>query len=365
MEDATEDMLSKYEVIVLGREVQAFLSDDVVQRLKRWLVAGDGALVCYRGAPVAQINEGLAQLLPVRWSPAREQRFRVQLTEPGKSLRWLPAQHDQDPLSGLPSLATVTQSDSKQPLAVVLANSQVVSDTPAPVISYQRVGNGRVMVIEGAGMWRWAMLSPEHQSRDQVYGSLWRSLIRWLVTSRGLLPSESIALRSDKVIFATNEPAGLTVLTRTPLRGSTTVTLSGEALGKPQAFAPISVPGIDGQARVVFGKLPEGRYDVSVTEGPAAHLGVGITFEVRDRLTERIDVAARGDLMRLLAESSGGEVLQSADAGQLAKALNIHLADAFPSRFRRRIAWDRWWVLAILCTTWATTWAIRRRSGLI
>ena len=37
-----------------------------------------GSLICYRGTPVAQVPADLARLMPVRWTPARETRFRTE-----------------------------------------------------------------------------------------------------------------------------------------------------------------------------------------------------------------------------------------------------------------------------------------------
>ena len=46
---------------------------------------------------------------------------------------------------------------------------------------------------------------PEHQQQEEIYGSLWRSLVRWLVANVGLLPSQRLALRADKLTFGTDE----------------------------------------------------------------------------------------------------------------------------------------------------------------
>src|SRR5207244_2789081 len=84
----------------------------------------------------------------------------------------------------------------------------------SPVVAYQPYGSGRVVVVEGAGMWRWAFLPPQYQQYEEVYGSLWHSLLRWLVSSAGLLPGQQLALRADKVSFSTTEPATATLLVR-------------------------------------------------------------------------------------------------------------------------------------------------------
>ena len=82
------------------------------------------------------------------------------------------------------------------------------------MIVYQPVGNGRVVVVEGAGMWRWAFLPPEQQKPKKSTARLWKSLVRWLVANVGLLPSQRLALRPDKLTFDTEENVAATLLTR-------------------------------------------------------------------------------------------------------------------------------------------------------
>ncbi len=152
--------LASYQVIVLGRDAEVFLDEQRMVELKKWLVDDAGALVCFRGSPVTQVSQQLAELMPLRWTAARESRFRVQLTDTGRAAEWLPqGGEDQQLLAQLPSLSTVTHAEGVRPLAVVLATSSGQSDEAAPVISYQPIGTGRVVVVEGAGMWRWAFLA--------------------------------------------------------------------------------------------------------------------------------------------------------------------------------------------------------------
>ena len=106
----------------------------------------------------------------------------------------------------VPSLATTGRAEKPKPLAVVLATSTSEGTRrQAPVLTYQPVGSGRAVVVEGAGMWRWAFLPPDHKQHDATYATLWRSLIRWLVANVGLLPSQQLALRTDEVTFSTTE----------------------------------------------------------------------------------------------------------------------------------------------------------------
>ena len=209
--------MNSFQIIALGRDAESYLTDDVLAQLKRWLATGGGSLVCFRGTPTVQVSQRLGSLLPVRTSAARETRFHVKLTEAGKALGWIPVPQspdEPDSLSRLPSLATRSDSTDTRPLAVVFAVGESTSGNPSPVVTSMPYGTGRVVVLEGAGMWRWAFMPPQFDKQEQLYSGLWQSLTRWLVSNTGLLPTQTWALRSDKVRFATTEPATASLLVR-------------------------------------------------------------------------------------------------------------------------------------------------------
>ncbi|MEZ6128099.1 MAG: hypothetical protein R3C59_05430 [Planctomycetaceae bacterium] len=88
------DRLSEYQILLLGREAESYLSDMAVENIRAWIAQDGGSLVCYRGSPVAEPNQKLSRLLPVRWATGRnavgnEERFRIQITERGDDLSWL------------------------------------------------------------------------------------------------------------------------------------------------------------------------------------------------------------------------------------------------------------------------------------
>jgi len=373
---ADGEELSRYQIVVLGRDAEVFLGETAVDNLRNWISRDGGSLVCSRGAPAAQINERLGRLMPVLWTRTRESRFRVALTEAGRELRWLPGQQAPaaaDPLVGMPSLSTAEQVKKTKPLAIVLATSVSKDGTSAlPVVSYQQYGTGRVVVVEGAGMWRWAFMPPNYADQETVYATLWHSLTRWLVSRAGLLPGQPLAMQSDKVSFSTTETATATLLMREASASGQLprIELSGPALAEPKEFTPKPLGDDPGVYRVVFGSLEEGQYQVRTLDDPAQSIdrasSEGSTaFDVRSPWSEKLDVDARPDLMKRIAETSGGAMLDAADPDELAEQFQEHLTRSRPPRVRRTTAWDRWWVLLAVVGMWAITWGVRRSSGLV
>jgi len=162
----SDDSLADVQVVVLGRNAEFFLGDESLAAVKNWISREGGSLVCARGAPTAQVSQRLNQILPVSWDAGRENRFRVSMTTQGKDLRWLANFADEDVLGAMPSLAAVATARRRglaSVLASTVATESAAGDETVPVLSYQPYGAGRTVVVEGAGMWRWALMAPEHE----------------------------------------------------------------------------------------------------------------------------------------------------------------------------------------------------------
>ena len=261
--------------MILGRNAEIFFTDNALAKLRKWLAEGEGSLVCFRGPPASQINQRLGELMPLRWAPAAESRFHMQLTGAGQALRWLPvAGNEKDQLAELPALATAHAAGGRQGAGRCAGHGgRRRRARPSPMIAYQPVGNGRVVVVEGAGMWRWAFLPPEHQQQEEIYGSLWRSLVRWLVANVGLLPSQRLALRADKLSFTTDENVTATLLVRDWSGEPPQVELTGGPTGPPRTFRCVPRGNYPGQYCVGLGRLPEGRYALRVAGLTRATVG--------------------------------------------------------------------------------------------
>src|SRR5262249_54563359 len=137
-----------------------------------------------------------------------------------------------------------------------------------PVVAYQHYGSGRAVVIEGAGMWRWAFLPPESQEHETVYAAFWQSLLRWLVSGAHVPAGQEMVLRTDKVSYSNTEPASATLLLRNAARPQVpSIELISEGDDRsepPRSFSPVPFGDAPGMFRVTFGKLEEGRYQARI-----------------------------------------------------------------------------------------------------
>ena len=120
-----------------------------------------------------------------------------------------------------------------------------------------------------------------------------------------------------------------------------------------------------GVFRVVFGNLPEGRYQAAISGQSPEKAGSKIVFDVRTLMEEQLDLKARPDLMARIGVSTGGIELLSNDPAEIAASLVKQIEKSRPDRIRRTTAWDRWWVLSGILLLWTVAWGLRRNAGLV
>ncbi|MBC7967717.1 MAG: hypothetical protein H7Z17_17525, partial [Fuerstia sp.] len=137
--------------------------------------------------------------------------------------------------------------------------------------------------------------------------------------------------------------------------------------GQPlQTIRPIPVGEELGVYQVFAGIMPVGQYKMQLTTTEDGNsVTRSVQFDVRPDLREQLEVTARGDLMQRIAELSGGGVLSADNVGDIRERFHEHIQQSRPVQYQRIAAWDRWWVLTGLLSLWTTTWALRRRTGLI
>lgn len=371
LEDA--ERLRGYQVVILGRDTESFLSTAGLSNLKEWVGESGGTLLCARGKPMQIIPERMDALIPVRWSGGSEVRMRVKLTPFGQALRWFPAcpaEVEGSLADKMPSLCTGSTVEETKPLTAVVARAGGTRDTTEmPAMSYQPYGSGRTLVVEGSGMWRWGFLSPRYEAYSDVYRFFWGSVLRWVVSSSEFLPSQTAAVKTSRPGFTTCEKAVFFVVLKAEEEEFSAV--------NPPAVEVVSDEGGEGFVvktapsgremglfRGVAGPLAEGYYQARLKrggDGPSAEC----VFQVRSPLEEKLDLAARPVFMRRLARESGGVGLEGEGLGGVRSAFSEYWMRTHPAEVRESTAWDKLWVMMLAVVVWSTAWVVRRRGGLI
>ncbi len=367
--------LQDYRMVVLGRDADRFLTPTGIENLRTWIAKSGGCLLCARGAPSNEIAARLAEILPVRWVGDAETRFRTRVTQHGfDSAVFDPFLSDgRDPLGSLPSLSSSAVPESRRGLPQVLIQS--IADREGrsvPVVTRQPYGSGQTIVVEGAGMWRWAFLPPEHADKDEVYWSLWQSLIAWVISSQDFLPGQAVAIRPDRATFLTGDRITASLMVRessdatsTPDPFELSVLLESEPGTLPQRFQPVAVGLENDFYRVDFGNLDVGLHSARVVRGDDDQVIAETSIEVRDPWFENLEVDARPDLMRGIARESGGDVIPPDEIQTLVDRFEQRLKAGQNVRVRRTTLWDHPLIFLTILGGWMTTWFVRRRFGLV
>jgi hypothetical protein len=369
------DTLADYRLVILGRDADVFLTEKGVENLRHWISRNGGCLLCARGAPTNEIVAKLAEILPVRWTAAAEARFRTSVSQYGYDAAVFDPlmPEGRDPLAALPSLSTDAVPKTRVGLPQVLLQSALDGGGEAiPVVAFQPYGHGQTIVVEGAGMWRWAFLPPQHAAKDKVYPTLWQSLIQWIVSQQDLMPGQKIAIRSDRDTFLTGDRASATIVVSSPAEFHKPdgqldfeVLLAGPGLPLPRRVTPTPSGASDELFRADFGTLDIGYYTASVIHSDNEGALAETAIEVRDPWFERLELDARPDVMRRVAEVSGGLCLEPDQVGDLAQRFQQRLADGRQQKEMRSTLWDRPLVLLAVLSAWLCSWIVRRRSGLV
>jgi hypothetical protein len=98
-------------------------------------------------------------------------------------------------------------------------------------------------------------------------------------------------------------------------------------------------------------------------ELPSAQPAPEAPLEVSERFTpERVELAARSDLLEHLASTTGGRLLADHEALELPELLQGRTLETV--RTAETPLWDTPWALAVFFTLLALEWALRKRAGL-
>ncbi|MBI4859906.1 MAG: VWA domain-containing protein [Candidatus Riflebacteria bacterium] len=361
------ERLERYSVVVLGRDADAFPTPPVVEALKSWVSRQGGALLCARGRPTTVIAGPMESLLPVHWENSAETRFGFDLTEQGRALRLVPERLLVPLAQGGANLVTGARATREKELARVLARASGTEAVAGmPVLTVQPYGLGRSVVLEGTGMWRFALSPAVRAEQESVYRSFWSSLLRWIVVGGDLLPGQRVVVRPARWAMSTIERCVLHVVARAdaPFSPRSWPVIELQGPGGKIGRHPAAPAGEDASLyRVDLGSIPAGRYRARVTvpgSSPAE-----CAFVVAEPLQERLEISARPDLLALLARETGGTVLGRPDPGALLDMCHRYWASTNPVRYRRRPAWDSCLVLIAVVGAWSLAWLVRRLGGLV
>ncbi len=414
----TPSELFAYDAIILSNVPREVLSDKYMGWIDEWIGRRGGGL-CMVGGPNSfgtgrWADTPVGRMLPVEvessgrdWddSPAAIRP----LVEGAVHPLWHIASDDaanRALLKTLPNFLGHNRLGPPRPTAEVLARVGPGSPDGEPAVAVQPYGRGRTMALATAITRRFA---PEFtqswgQGDARYYKKFWRNAVYWL-TENSSIGRRRLLAETDKRLYRPGEPivlkarafdenAAATLDYRVAVsvepRSAAESTSDNSPLRKPSNGptavddrAPLlpwgeefdlskvageksyiaSIPIADGKNLPIGVALTQGlRIELTAYEGNTQVDSTAIDVQVLDDPSEQQNPLPDHDLLRRVADASGGKVLRdSKDLAAMLAALPVAVG---PSEVKAMPAWSRWWLLTLLIVLLTVEWAWRRRLGL-
>jgi hypothetical protein len=358
----TAETMNAFDVVILGRGADAFFDGGTEALLTDFVGKRGGSLIFSRGKPYGGRFQALAKFEPVAWGNGTTPNVRLRPTEAGRDNPIFDlgvAGSLEELLDRLPALDQASVTLGEKPLAVVLATA---ANPDGPVLlAYQRYGQGKALSLNASGLWRWSFREIGQEESEIAYRRFWISLMQWLLGGSQFLPGADVALTSARRYYSSEQPMQFLIATRNLDRAAYQPRLVIHGHGKDVEIEPRA----RGDAYVAqAGPFAPGTYRVTLRNNVGQPSELSQSIEVVSASVENQDLSADPDMMRALAETSGGAVLEAGGVANLGGIVRRWQA-ARELAHRQRPVWDRWWWMTGLLGLLGAEWWLRRREGLL
>ncbi len=378
-----EDWL-KYDLVFLGDLARGSLDARSQEWLKRTVEQGGCGLVIIDGLQSAWSQSEfleLATMLPVAVKSEGQERgpFAVKLSDAGdrlaafqlgkeanvglntdsvwKSLPELQGAKRVEALAGSEVLVGLTRS--------LEANSTESSMLPFAVT--RLFGAGRVLYFSSDETWRW-----RYRVADQYHQQFWNQVARWVMRYPYAVESEFALLDVRHSEYALGEP----VEVRAKLRDSDGNALHSEWVNavlenvehQGQEVGALTLrpdPNLPGVYHGEFAQLSSGDYTVRIQAAgmPKDALPANVSFSVAAPASdELLDLSCDRELLRQIADRSGGAFLDESEIERLPELLEV-FSQGRIENVKLTIWSSYYWFVPIVCFLGAEWW-LRKRVGL-
>jgi uncharacterized membrane protein len=298
--------------------------------------------------------------------------FKLQLTPEGRShpvtALKLDLEQNDATWRGLPELNGTNVVARARPGATVLGvhpTRKGADGKPLPVLTVGEALKGRVLALTSDSSWRWGFVAGDERGRN--YTRFWQSAIRWLIRDPSL---SFLRIETDQSEYARGQRVRIDVRALgadyRPLRDQEISLSVTRVLGENARPEPLAVKSgrtdEDGELHVELDPPPPGGYRITARASlPGRATEEEEVFLVRGAGRELEDPEARDDLLRQVADATGGKFF--APGAPLA-SLRFHDPRVVRVNEHRDVeVWNKWWVLAVAAVCLALNWALRRRWG--
>ncbi len=372
---STLDELSRYDLVIFGKNIDSFLTDDRLQALRAYVRDRGGAVLFARGRATTAENPGLEPLEPVAWASATASDFRFLPTADGEAAglfgEALPAP-DASLWASLPPLKDGRMVSSVKPFTRILAEGRVKGGGGAasgtfPALLMRRYGQGVAGLVNGDGVWQWDFF-PDARELGNCYEDFWTQLIQWMASYSEFLPGQDFSLR----LPATRGPAGQPVTATIAYRGTggdpAPVLRVTSPDGESSEVTPAATPDPSGRPRwrASFTPHAPGEWTLAVVDPRENPAPVPVrTFTVPHPPSESDDLSPDPAFLELIATTANGTAMEPGDVPAfLEKHITAPAPEILHAGATWRPAWNHALVALLIAALLSTEWFLRRRQGL-
>ena len=373
----TREELFAFEAVVLGDIEAGYFSGEQLRMLKEFVqVRGGGLLMLggvnslglggYTGNPVGGV---LPVVVTDRDPPYSDEKYNPRATPEG--LRHPVMRLSADPRSNSHMLEKAPPLFGITPVRGVKSGASLLitkEDGRSPVLAVQNYGEGRTAAFTSGGSWYWQVSMP---ASDEFHERFWKQLIRWL--AMGARQQLTVAVEHD--IYGPGDPvivrATVLDLDLRPVNDAQVYATVTDALGNTDEIPMYWILSREGVYQCRYVPEDQGSHTVSVR---AVKAGAGwedikpatTGFLVTQPLVEFNDSSLKEDVLRRMAETTGGRYYSYAEAGEIAAEIERAILEAKSDGVRPRTSalWDMPALYVLLLGLMGTEWVLRRRFGL-
>ena len=369
------DQLFGYHAIILDDIEAGFFTQDqmtlvhdfVSQRGGGFLMLGGQESFAggdYRRTPIGE-------MLPIYLDKIRTGEdvdgYRLELTREGWLQPWVrlraTEQGEEKRLDEMPSFKTLNIVKTIKPGASALARVQSSVGVTHPGLVVQRFGNGRSAALLIGDMWMWNLHRKDAEESDLE--KAWRQTVRWLVADVPQRVEIDTLRQRDKPggmvrleVRVFNEEFkpldNASVMVKVTMPDKSTVEITAEPSDKKSGvYVTDFVPRTPGAYRAsVVAKADDG-----------TEVGTRETGWTSEPATDEFrTLAPNRDLMKRIAEKTGGEIVEMGELDSFAKNLPSEKVPVVEARVSP--IWHEWWIMLFAVVMLVGEWGVRRWKGL-
>lgn len=367
----------KYDLVILGDVDAGFFTGEELLRLEELVRDRGGSLLMLCGmmsSPTSYAGTPIERMLPATFTPGAEWEtvdasVHPVLTPQGRGSLVMTLEMDSDandavwrrvaPLNRIPPLLQA------RPGATVLAtlSNSTESTDPYPLVSWQRYGSGKCMMIGSDRMWLLRF-----KTGDIYHWRAWSQFIQFMTLSRLLGEHGRVRLETDRASYPVNGQVQLYAHLlddrfepQVQSSFEVTVTPLDVAGAVPQQMTLQADSSTAGLYEGFFSPPSPGRYRVEANAADRDLSNIA-EFQVADLDPEMANTQMQREALHRIADLSGGKSLGVLELNQLPNLLNKSRHETL---IKTQIPlWDTFWSLLILTGLLGFEWIIRRKHDL-